>query len=313
MRRRTSVTIALLALSLATLAAVPGASAKPPSPAGSPSDHHRPKDGDRSLVGTWVLDTNAADPDNALDLLTISADGTVRDTNCCGGSGAGTWVSIDRETAIATILFPSTDEDGFIGFDTVRGSVELAPDAIVIHGYLHHRAGDTRSRIARPARSRDRDRNACADRAHGAGRGSGPDRGGIRRVTQPGALGVACRLALRAGQVRRRCCITLGSGAVVSFPRECLRPATADTALAACLVRLVRLADEVRELRETIVSEQLSQLRDRTPRSAGSFVSSTCGPLGATRSRTIQVACRDPTTPAGRTSTHLTRCDRVHG
>jgi hypothetical protein len=110
------VSMALLLLT----ALMPVASAKEPG--------RQDRGARASLVGTWVIDTNVDDPSNPPDLLVASADGTLQETSCCDAPGAGQWRPTGHGTADATILFPAGDENGFIGFNTVRAAVELAAD-----------------------------------------------------------------------------------------------------------------------------------------------------------------------------------------
>ncbi len=119
MRRYSGVAIVAIGLMLVAILAT-GVSAKEPFRRGQGSSS--------SLVGTWIIDTNIDDPSNQPDLLVISADGTVQETSCCNAPGAGTWRPTSRRTADATILFPAGDDDGFIGYNTVRADVVLAAD-----------------------------------------------------------------------------------------------------------------------------------------------------------------------------------------
>lgn len=80
------------------------------------------------LVGTWIVDTNTQDTQDPLALLTIAGDGTVRLTDCCNAPAAGAWAPSSTRTADATILLPWFDEDGFIGFNIVRGDVVVSAD-----------------------------------------------------------------------------------------------------------------------------------------------------------------------------------------
>ena len=57
------------------------------------------------LVGSWVFDSDAEDPDNVPELVTFFADGTAVLTSPDGPGAHGAWASKDDGTADATFLF----------------------------------------------------------------------------------------------------------------------------------------------------------------------------------------------------------------
>jgi hypothetical protein len=86
-------------------------------------------------VGSWVLDTEPANPDNPLSLMTIHADGTIRDWTV-NGTGVGTWVPGMEAGIEGTILYPAVDPDAglLLGFVTARITGEVSEDGSTISG-----------------------------------------------------------------------------------------------------------------------------------------------------------------------------------
>jgi hypothetical protein len=114
MRRLASTTIALLALLLATLAAAPGVSAQ------APAEH--------PAVGVWLTDGSPDDSTNPLDLTTI-APGGIATIALPDGTGYGPWAATGERSADATFLISQRDpEAGFVGYATIRTSIEVAED-----------------------------------------------------------------------------------------------------------------------------------------------------------------------------------------
>jgi hypothetical protein len=91
-------------------------------------DRERSRSEAHLLVGAWVVDTNTADALDPPGLLTIGGDGTLRLTDCCNAPAAGAWVPSSTRTADATLLAPWFDDDGFVGFNTIRADVVIAAD-----------------------------------------------------------------------------------------------------------------------------------------------------------------------------------------
>jgi len=114
MRRLTSTTIVLMALLLATLAAAPGVSAQ------AAAEH--------PAIGAWIIDSSPEDPTNPPELTLIAPGGII--TNAApDGAGYGSWTATGDRSADATFLVPINDpEAGFLGFLTIRTSVEVAED-----------------------------------------------------------------------------------------------------------------------------------------------------------------------------------------
>jgi hypothetical protein len=81
------------------------------------------------FVGTWQLDTDIDDPENAPELVIVSTDGSYLEFDAEGGIGAGTWESTGDRTANLTIwLLNSDEEGGFGGIAIVRAEGEVAED-----------------------------------------------------------------------------------------------------------------------------------------------------------------------------------------
>jgi hypothetical protein len=81
------------------------------------------------LVGTWYLDTNAADPANALEMFILHADGTYVEANADGSVRLGAWEATGPTTANLTIVAYTEDEDGAnLGATTIRLAITLNPD-----------------------------------------------------------------------------------------------------------------------------------------------------------------------------------------
>lgn len=77
------------------------------------------------IVGAWVVDTEADNPDNPLSLIIFHDDGTFIETGS-EGTGVGAWEATGEQTAALTILFPPpAEEAGAPGFATVRVQIEV--------------------------------------------------------------------------------------------------------------------------------------------------------------------------------------------
>lgn len=114
MRRLTSTAIVLAALLLATVAAAPGVSAQ---------DTAR-----HPFIGTWLADRLPEVETNPPEVTVVGPGGTFISADPEGAS-YGSWVPTGERSADVTFLVPFTDpEAGFVGYATVRASVEVAED-----------------------------------------------------------------------------------------------------------------------------------------------------------------------------------------
>ena len=114
MRRLVPTTVVLIALLLAAVAAAPGVAAQ------DTAEH--------PAIGTWVIDTSPEDPSNPPELATVAPGGILIDA-FADGTGYGSWAATGDRTADATFLAPVNDpEAGFLGFFTIRTSIEVAED-----------------------------------------------------------------------------------------------------------------------------------------------------------------------------------------
>ena len=78
------------------------------------------------LIGAWLGDTDAANPDNAPSLLIFHADGTFVELEEGASDGIGSWEATGPNTANLTIYFPNVDETGaFVGYAKVRVQIEV--------------------------------------------------------------------------------------------------------------------------------------------------------------------------------------------
>jgi hypothetical protein len=123
--RRTPTVVTSASLLLLTLAAAaPGVAAQ--VDAMSSADH--------PLVGTWIVDSTPDDPTDPLEVVVVGSGGTLLDTSL-DGIGSGAWSPTGDRSADVTFVFPAADpEAGFIGFVTVRSSVEVADDGLSFSG-----------------------------------------------------------------------------------------------------------------------------------------------------------------------------------
>lgn len=84
-----------------------------------PSDVH-------PIVGAWLADTSAEDPENPPATLIFHDDGTYLQSDPGGANGVGVWEEIDERTVALTILFLEVNEDEqFEATSKVRAVVEL--------------------------------------------------------------------------------------------------------------------------------------------------------------------------------------------
>lgn len=75
------------------------------------------------IVGSWILDTDADDPENPLSQVLFSSDGAYLQVDD-DGVVVGAWESTGAATADLTFSF--VDEEG--GMGTIRASLEVEPD-----------------------------------------------------------------------------------------------------------------------------------------------------------------------------------------
>ena len=82
------------------------------------------------LVGTWVVDTDPENTDNAPALFIFFADGAYLeyDAEEGGDVAAGRWQATGDQTGDLTLVFVSVNEGGYEGMGKIRASVEVAPD-----------------------------------------------------------------------------------------------------------------------------------------------------------------------------------------
>ena len=78
------------------------------------------------LVGSWMLDTDTADPDNPPTLAVFSADGVYLQHDYDGIDGVGSWEATGDSTAAMTFHTQFPDDEGEYGGSTVvRASIEV--------------------------------------------------------------------------------------------------------------------------------------------------------------------------------------------
>ena len=80
------------------------------------------------LVGSWIIDPTPEDPGDADELVIVAPGGVLIDASL-GGVGAGSWSATGERSADATFVAPALDpQGGFMGFLTIRTSVEVSED-----------------------------------------------------------------------------------------------------------------------------------------------------------------------------------------
>ena len=77
------------------------------------------------LVGTWLLDTNADDPENAPEVTIFTADGAYISVDAEGFPNHGVWEASGEQSATLTIVSPGMEEDAFAGTFIVRATIEV--------------------------------------------------------------------------------------------------------------------------------------------------------------------------------------------
>lgn len=80
------------------------------------------------LVGAWMMDGDANDPANPLELIVFTADGLYIGADAFGGNTIGAWEPTGARTAVITLAFPLSGGDAPGGLVQVRGTVEVAED-----------------------------------------------------------------------------------------------------------------------------------------------------------------------------------------
>jgi hypothetical protein len=111
-RRLVPITIVLVALLLAAVAGAQGVAAQA-------TEEH-------PAVGAWIIETTPGD--EPPELVTIAPGGIIVNAGP-EGAGYGTWAASGDRTADAIFMFPFIDaEGGFLGYATVRTSIEVAED-----------------------------------------------------------------------------------------------------------------------------------------------------------------------------------------
>ena len=115
--RRISIGLALLAVMLAGIIAAAGGNATAAQDTATR---------DSALVGTWLLDTDADDPDNAPEIARFSADGGYVQVDAEGLPGLGVWEATGDGTGTLTIVSPGATEEGeFEGTFMIRAAIEV--------------------------------------------------------------------------------------------------------------------------------------------------------------------------------------------
>jgi hypothetical protein len=81
------------------------------------------------VVGTWLLDTEADDPDNVPEVATFTADGGYISVDADGSPTLGVWEATGERSARLTLYSTGALQDGsYGGIITIRIAVEVAPD-----------------------------------------------------------------------------------------------------------------------------------------------------------------------------------------
>lgn len=90
--------------------------------------------GDHPILGSWIVDPTPADAEDAPDLISFGLDGSTRGAGPNGPS-VGSWQPTGERSADVTGLYFIEDPEGnFLGFGTVRGSIEVAEDGQTFSG-----------------------------------------------------------------------------------------------------------------------------------------------------------------------------------
>jgi hypothetical protein len=79
------------------------------------------------LVGTWIADTDLADPANPQETFIFTADGAFISVET-GDAALGTWAATGASTAILTLAEFEVDEEGNALAITIRATIEVGAD-----------------------------------------------------------------------------------------------------------------------------------------------------------------------------------------
>jgi len=86
------------------------------------------------VVGAWLIKTDPTCQCPPDEVVVLGPGGTMVDANP-NATGYGTWAPTGANTADVTFLQPQTDDKGnFVGFLTIRASVEVASDGQTFSG-----------------------------------------------------------------------------------------------------------------------------------------------------------------------------------
>ncbi len=84
---------------------------------------------DHPLVGTWLVDTDPANPTNTLDTFLFTADGGYVQTDAAGGTTVGVWEATSDTTATLTVVAAAGDDEGnTFGTIMIRATIEVSAD-----------------------------------------------------------------------------------------------------------------------------------------------------------------------------------------
>lgn len=114
--RRLSLLASLVAVVLLALVVTPRAPL-------SRAQESTPEASGHPFVGTWLIDTDTADPESGTGVVTVAADGTYTEVDADGTTGLGAWRPTGEDTADLTLLYPSEE-----GLAQVRATIEVATD-----------------------------------------------------------------------------------------------------------------------------------------------------------------------------------------
>jgi hypothetical protein len=78
------------------------------------------------LVGSWVLDSDVADPENPDSMVVFTSDGVFLETDPDGTTGVGVWESTGDTTGQVTFWYVSMD-----GVLVVRAGIEVSADGMI--------------------------------------------------------------------------------------------------------------------------------------------------------------------------------------